>query len=370
MGYSVFRPLGVTHHLPRRAYNGFTLYCNINGDAVYLIDMQGRVVHCWRPGLSPFYGYLLDNGHLLVSLKAPEPTLTYGGWHGRVAELDWDGRVAWQYEDPALHHDHCRLRNGNTLVLRWAPVPGEIARRVAGGVAGTEAEGGVLWGDELREVTPGGEVVWEWRSYEVFDPREDAICPLEYRHEWSHCNAVEELSDGGLAVSFRYLDTIGIVDRGTGRFRWQWGRGEVSHQHDPTEVEGGNILLFDNGIHRVGSNDRSRAVEVDPRTGEVVWQYVANPESSLYSRNISGTQRLPNGNTLICEGDCGRLLEVTREGEVVWEFHNPFFFTVPNLGTVNRMFRAHRYGPDHPALAGRAPDAGAWAWLNRAHGLG
>jgi hypothetical protein len=368
MGYSVFRPLGVTHYEPRRAFNGYTLYCNINGDAVYLVDMRGRVVHRWQPALSPFYGYLLDNGHLLVSLKVPEPALTFGGFHGRVAELDWDGRVLWQYEDPALHHDHCRLRNGNTMVLRWAPVPSEMAARVQGGVPGTEHHG-VLWGDELAEVTPAGDMVWEWRSYEAFDPGEDAICPLEYRHEWSHCNAVEETADGGLAVSFRYLNTIGIVDRASGAFRWKWGRGEVSHQHDPTELESGNILLFDNGLHRVGGNDRSRAVEVDPRNNRIVWQYLANPESSLYSRNISGTQRLPNGNTLICEGDCGRLLEVTTNGEVVWEFHNPFFFNIPNLGAVNRMFRAHRYGPDHPAFAGRTLDPTACAWLNGAHGL-
>jgi outer membrane protein assembly factor BamB len=394
MGYSVFRPLGVTHCVPRRAYPGFTLVCPINGDAAYLVDLRGRVVHRWRLPRPAFYAYLLDNGHLLASLKVPRPTLTYGGFHGLVAELDWDGAIVWQYEDPALHHDHCRLPNGNTLLLRWAPVPPEIHRAVQGGVpgaarnpasaaarnrsrshsgrearAGTEAEGGVMWGDEVLEVTPTGAVVWQWRSYEVLDPREDSICPLEYRHEWTHCNAVEAVSDDGIAVSFRYINTVGIVDRATGRFRWKWGRGEVYHQHDPTELENGHILIFDNGIHRIGSADRSRVVEVDPRTGRIVWQYVARPESALYSRNISGAQRLPNGNTLICEGDCGRLLEVTAEGEIVWEYHNPFFADDPTWGPVNRLFRAHRYGPDHPALAGRQPDPARWQWLNHAYGL-
>ena len=368
MGYSAFRPLGVTHYVPRRAYNGFTLFSSLGGDRTYLVDMRGRVVHTWRPPLPPYYGYLLDDGHLLTSLQVRDPAVRFGGFTGAVAELSWDGQLAWQYEDRALHHDHCRLRNGNTMLLRWAHVPAEIHHRVAGGVPGTEAAGDVMWGDELLEVTPGGEIVWQWRSYEVFDPQQDAICPLEHRHEWSHGNAVEELSDGALALSFRHLDTVGILDRGTGRFRWQWGRGEVSHQHDPTELPNGNVLLFDNGIHRVGRQDYSRAVEVDPRTNQVVWQFVANPESSLYSRNISGAQRLPNGNTLICEGDCGRLLEVTADGGVVWEFHNPFFCDTP-FGRANRMFRAHRYGPDHPALAGRALDAAAHEWLNRAYGL-
>ena len=95
MGNSLFRPLGVTHHVPARAYNGFTLYNTLAGDAVYLIDMQGRVVHQWRPTRSPYYGYLLDNGHLLLSVKVEQPTVRFGGIHGAVVELDWDGRVLW-----------------------------------------------------------------------------------------------------------------------------------------------------------------------------------------------------------------------------------------------------------------------------------
>src|SRR5581483_7785442 len=168
-----FRPLGVTHHVPRRAYNGFTLFSTIGGDALYLVDMQGRVVHTWRPPVPPFYGYLLDNGHLLASLQVAAPVVRFGGYTGALVELDWDGAVLWRHDDPALHHDHARLRNGKPLALPWAAVPPETARRVAGGQPGTEAEGGVMWGDELAEVTPAGEVVWRWRSYEVFDPAAD-----------------------------------------------------------------------------------------------------------------------------------------------------------------------------------------------------
>jgi len=368
MGYSPFRPLGVTHHHPGRSYAGFTLVTTIDGDVACLVDLRGRVVHHWRLPLPAFYAYLLDDGHLLAALKIPRPAVRFGGMYGLLAELDWDGELVWQYEDPALHHDMARLRNGNTMLLRWAQIPPEIHHRVAGGQPGTEDEGGVMWGDELLEVTPAGQAVWHWKSYEVFDPQRDAMCPLEYRYEWSHCNAVEELSDGNLAVSFRRIDTIAILERASGRFRWQWGRGELSHQHDPTELPNGNLLVFDNGVHRVGAYERSRLVEVDPRTDQIVWQYLAQPESSFYSRNISGAQRLPNGNTLACEGDCGRLFEVTAAGEIVWEYHNPFFADSPGIGRANRLFRAHRYGPDHPALRGRTPNTAACEWLNRAVG--
>jgi hypothetical protein len=45
-----------------------------------------------------------------------------------------------------------------------------------------------------------------------------------------------------------------------------------------------------------------------------VWTYTSTPASSFYSAEISGRQRLPNGNTLICEGVKGNLFEVTSAG--------------------------------------------------------
>jgi hypothetical protein len=77
--------------------------------------------------------------------------------------------------------------------------------------------------------------------------------------------------------------------------------------------------------------------------------------------------RLPNDNMLVCESSKGQIFEVTRSKKVVWDYINPFFITNARLGggRMNFIFRAHRYGPDHPALADRdlAPDR--YANLNR-----
>src|SRR5262249_32770025 len=240
MGYSPFQRHGVTHCVLSKAYCGLTLFCPMLGDVVYLVDISGSVVHQWRPPLPPLYGFLLDNGHLLVSGRVPNPQVPLNGIHGAIFELDWDGSVVWQHVDPTMHHDHARLRNGNTLVLRWAPVPTEIAREVVGGRPGSEDAEGRMWGDELLEIATDGRVVWQWHSYDVFDPKIDVICPLEHRAEWGHQNAVEELSSGDLLVSYRVLDTVGIIDRASGQFRWKWGRGQLGHQHDPTELANGN----------------------------------------------------------------------------------------------------------------------------------
>jgi len=78
---------------------------------------------------------------------------------------------------------------------------------------------------------------------------------------------------------------------------------------------------------------------------EQLWIYTADPPTSLYSTGISGAQRLPNGNTLICSGQDGLLFEVTLEKEVIWEYFNAF----PNEVT-NNVFKTCRYGRGFPGL--------------------
>jgi hypothetical protein len=64
-------------------------------------------------------------------------------------------------------------------------------------------------------------------------------------------------------------------------------------------------------------------VEIDPVEFEVRWSYGGSDEQPLYSKFLGAVQRLPNGNTLITESDGGRALEVTQEGQIVWQFYNP-----------------------------------------------
>jgi hypothetical protein len=67
----------------------------------------------------------------------------------------------------------------------------------------------------------------------------------------------------------------------------------------------------------------SRVIEFDPATYEIVWSYAGDARHPLESRLRSDQERLANGNTLITESDAGRLLEVTPEGEIVWDYVNP-----------------------------------------------
>jgi outer membrane protein assembly factor BamB len=97
----------------------------------------------------------------------------------------------------------------------------------------------------------------------------------------------------------------------------------------------GNILVFDNqgaaGFPPIYLNmfPGSRILEIDPTTEQILWQYDASctgrPFWTFFSSFISSARRLPNGNTLICEGMNGRLFQVTTAGEIVWEYVNPHF---------------------------------------------
>ena len=134
-----------------------------------------------------------------------------------------------------------------------------------------------------------------------------------------------------------------------------------------TALPNGNLTVFDNGMHRPAM-PRSRAVEVDPRDRSLVWEYVGEPEEQFFSPMVSSVDVLPNDNVLICEGTSGRVFEVTREGETVWEWITPFDFKI--RGKVNHiLFRAHRYAPQYPGLTGRDLDGHEYRELNERYGL-
>ena len=114
----------------------------------------------------------------------------------------------------------------------------------------------------------------------------------------------------------------------------------------------GNMLIFNNGARQLGGTFSS-VIEFNPYDGpmvngvyvpemeachdlvspgmgagqlvsrQIVWSFQPTLPTAFYSRYISGLQRLPNGNTLVCSGANGHLFEVTPEGEVVWEYISP-----------------------------------------------
>ncbi|MDP6179558.1 MAG: arylsulfotransferase family protein [Desulfatiglandales bacterium] len=340
--------------------------------------MQGRLLHRWKlHGWVRMHAVLLPNGNLLYGILTPGgplPDLPFTG--GAVIEADWDGRIVWKYEDPDLHsHDFCRMKNGNTLVTKFVPVPKEIASRVKGGYLGAEIKGGIMYGDAIQEITPDRKVAWEWVSYEHLAPEIDVLGPICMPTFWPLFNSLVELPDGDIMVCSPQVSNIYIIERATGQIKWRWGQGLISFPHNPTLLDTGNILVFDNGRHvranRMFPPDFSRVIEINPNTEKIEWEYRANNPVDFYSTYLSGCQRLPNGNTLICEGAMGRVFEVTPSGELAWEYIIPFTGSYPEPNpaqNTNVVFRAHRYGPDYAGLQKNRATPEKLDWWNHLYG--
>ena len=333
-----------------------TLFAAGDG-TVYLIDLLGKVVHTWKMPYPPgLYGYLTEKGTLFYNGQIPNDTflgkLPFQG--GAALEADWNGKVLWEVRQRDHHHDGRLLRNGNVLLLCAAELPYDLAKKIQGGLPGTEVNG-KIWSDYLVELTKDGRKVWEWRAWEHLDPAKDVITAAQdNRAEWTHGNAVMELPDGDVLVSFRNISTIIKIRRQTGEVVWKLGAPPLSGQHAPTPLANGNILIFDNGPHRLDQSfPFSRVIEVNPLTNEIVWKYQESIPSNFFSPRISNAQRLPNGNTLINEGWFGRFFEVTPEGEVVWEYVNPYFGPANAAAKAqnNNVFRVYRYTEEEVARA-------------------
>jgi hypothetical protein len=121
-----------------------------------------------------------------------------------------------------------------------------------------------------------------------------------------------------------------------------------------------NLLVFDNGVwagygqpnpasptdRQNARRDHSRVLEIDPISLQIVWQYtpveagfvMPLDASRFYSPFIRSAQRLPNGNTLITEGSDGRIFEVARDHELVWEYISPYW----GKRGLNMVYRAYR----------------------------
>lgn len=348
-----YQQFGLTLYDRERATPGFTLLVPSVGHEAFLLGLRGEILHQWTgfPFVPGNYAYLLENGNLLWSGRTSEGNLpTTGGKGGLLREYDWDGKLLWEYRDDNQHHDFRRLENGHTLYIGWEAMRPENIRRVQGGVPGKEKDG-VIYGDYLREIDSSGKTVWEWHAQDLEIERYP-LNRVGHREEFAHCNACCPLPNGDVMLSFRKISTIMIIDRKTGKPRWEQRDDGWGQQHDCSLLANGNILFFANG-QDTGSHPHSRVIELDPNTGKAAWEYKGNPPWTFFSPHISGAQRLESGNTLICEGQWGRIFEVTPQGEIVWEYTNPHHGKQPSGVYANWVFRAYRYAADSPQIRGR-----------------
>lgn len=240
----------------------------------------------------------------------------------------------------------------------------------------------------------------------------NTFLPDPARNDWIHLNSIDYNADlDQIVLSSQVLSEIWIIDHSTttneasghtggnygrgGDFLYRYGNPQVYdrgtendqilwRQHDANWIpegyeNGGAIMIYNNGLDRIpgfsevdvilppqstpGVYEISAGQPFGPSSKE--WTYHAPDSVSFNSYFISGARRLPNGNTIICEGESGHFFEVNLQGEVVWDYVNPeaqwsilsSTEEIPLGGGgsfhSNMVFRAERYTADYPAFVGK-----------------
>ncbi len=259
-----------------------------------------------------------------------------------------------------------------------------------------------LLDDVIIETDEKDNIVWEWSCTDHFNEfgfdkeAKKTIMENPNMHptgfgDWLHINSISWVGpnkwfDAGdtrfkptnVIASSREANIIFIVDRDTNKIVWKLGPdynetpeikkiGQIIGQHHahiiPQGLPGeGNLMIFDNGgwagygapnpNSASGSKnclrDFSRVLEINPTTMKIVWEHTPKTagwmmpfdSSRFYSPYISSAQRLPNGNTMICEGFAGRFQEITKEHEIVWEYISPYWGKKVGINMVYRAYRA------------------------------
>ncbi|MBK7642828.1 MAG: aryl-sulfate sulfotransferase [Planctomycetes bacterium] len=458
------------------ALEGYVLLAPLNSKTISLIDFDGAIKHSGKTEEPPGGGtYFLPNGHILrCGQQDPNPRFHGGGIGGHVQELDWDGTLLWEYEldndQLTQHHDIKLLPNGNVLVIAWEYHSKEEV--LAHGRLREYCDDEGLWCDLVQEVKPvrprGGEVVWQWRTWDHLVQDQDAQKPgygkiaehperidlngdrrysmkqetEEERQEreqleremkrlgyagdddkpkkgaakpaapkndsidsdWLHTNAVDYLpSEDLIVLSTPHMSELWVIDHSTttseaasesgGRWKHgggllyrygnarKYGMGEASdrklfYQHNAQWLPGAaagelHLLVYNNGAGRPEneySSVEELALPFDREKGFVreagrafgpekaLWSY-SQPEK-FFSPFISGAQRLPNGDTLVCEGVKGRAFEIDSGGKILWDYWSPLGGDIEPTKTgghapANALFRATWVPKDFAGLKGK-----------------
>ena len=297
----------------------------------------------------------------------------------------------------------CKVDGGNTLILCHEDVYNKRIsdkRLLDDCIIEVDWEGNIIWKWNVNEHFKELDFSEFQKSALFRNPNYHPVGGPEGQSDWMHINSMsvlgpnkwydqgdERFHPDNIIWDARESNIIAIISKKTGKIVWSMGPdytktkelrriGQVIGQHHvhmiPKGLPGeGNLLIFDNGgwagyglpdrMSKDGTKvdicDHSRVLEIDPITLKVVWEFkgkdmdTALPMGMLsdtifYSQLTSSAQRLPNGNTMICEGCGERFTEVTADKEVVWEYIAPFG---KGIGFTYRAYRyPYEYVPQLP----------------------
>jgi len=383
---------GVTTFSKDRAYKGYTLLTTYTGESCtnILVDMDGNVVQEWDVEYSQVWGkkapflkeqlgdewtcwhgtHLLPNGHLVATFQDVGTP-----YCGGLVKLDLESNVVWSLPK-CTHHDVHLADDGNFYVPSMYFIDDESENSIFRiSEPGRDYSRPVrqyywstpIYNETILTVSPEGEVKEEIYLLDAFSNSDfRGIFSINFNSNLQlesygsgpfdplHVNDVEIIKEewarhhsninaGDMLISLRNISSLAILDKETKLVKWILN-GPFIRQHDPDLLSNGNIVIFDNLGHSEYSEGKSRILEIDPKSQEIVWEYHGTSERPFYSRIRGSQQPLPNGNILVTEATGGRVFEVNRNQEIVWEYVNKLAHKGENA--VGEVIRAQRFSPD------------------------
>lgn len=364
-------------------------------DIAYLVNKQGQKLFTWN--LQNKLGNdfeLLENGQALGAFKVTDPPFSFGGFAGSTKIINPDSSIDWEYtlaDDTYItHHDVELLPNGNILMMVWERIEAIVAQEAG---VNTSVD---IFPEKLIEVDRNSkEIVWEWRSWDhlVQDTNPNALnfgviseVPSRIDHNYNnpeelngdiiHANGIDyDPNKDIIYMSCNFYGEIWVIDHSTtiiesagssggtygkgGDLLYRFGNPETYQNmkgerlfffnHCPTIIKSGdpgagNILVYGNsgmdGLQQSTVYELKIPADLNltpsmDNEPNLIWSFT---DENLFNERISGAVRLPNGNTLICEGDYG-YWEVTNSGQIAWKY-NP----------VGNFWRGYSYKYDFPGL--------------------
>jgi hypothetical protein len=254
---------------------------------------------------------------------------------------------------------------GTALVTAYDPIRCDLS--AVGGPADGAVTDGVLQEIDVRT----GLVMYEWTSLDHIAlsesyshaARSSAGSPFDF----FHINSINLDADGSLMISARNTWAVYRIDSASGQVSWRLGGKHSSFkagpgtrtafQHDPRQLAGGEISLFDNGASpAVHSQSRGIILSVDPLSGTttLVGQFEHTPP--LVAESQGNIQSLANGDWFVGWGQEPFFSEFSASGTLLFDAHFPVH---------TQSYRSFRFPwtatPAQPpafAFAARAPAGG------------
>ncbi|MFT7449595.1 MAG: hypothetical protein ACI9VN_000302 [Patescibacteria group bacterium] len=392
-----YRPGSVNYlledgHLYRAVRNpGGPFFGGGIGGEIEKLDWEGNIVWSYNYGTNDYHQHhdieVLPNGNVLIlawELKTNEEAINAGRDPDQLEGDLWPEHIV-EVEPVGI--------NGGNIVWEWH-----------------------LWDHLVQELDSQQDNYGEVEMHpELLDINFKGFSSSFVQADWIHANAIDyNPQRDEIVLSSRHLSEFWVIDHSTtaeeaashsggnagkgGDFLYRWGNAisykrasagdkKLFGQHDVHWIpeglpDAGKIMVFNNGLNRPMGNTASVDVIQPPLDAngnyilvneepygpeDLYWTYYPG-STDFYSSTVSGAQRMPNGNTLICEGNKGHFFEIMSDGTKVWKYINPVGSGGPapqeTDPSSNGVFRAYRYAADFPAFFGKDLTPGKVIELN------